>query len=153
MSCRKLVIDTNVFYTLIKESPYKDQYKICNELLGNILNCCYNKICYNKKINDEYRKFDRKTERRKFRTIYDKWYKKMMYYHKFEYVEPANISINIKDVDDHKFYQTAYNTDDKIFITSEEDLLEKKDEVFENHGINTLTIKDANKIVIIDGPD
>ncbi len=152
MTCRKIVIDTNVFYTLIKESPYKDKFGICRELLDNILNHCYNRVCRNTKINEEYKNFERKTERCKYRTYYNKWYGQMMQHHKFEWVELANINVNISHDDDHKFFQTAYNTNDKIVITQEEKLLEKRDEVFENHGINILTIEDANEVVAIDGP-
>ena len=76
----------------------------------------------------------------------------MMHNHKFEYVSPENINVDIDHVDDHKFYRTGCNTNDKIFITQEEKLLGKKDEIFETHGISTLTIEEANKIVIIDDP-
>lgn len=153
MACRKLVIDTNVFYTLIKESPYQDKYDICHELLENIKIYCTNRVCYNQKILDEYKKFERKTQRCKHRTFYNKWYSKMNQYHKFEYVQPENSNIDIDHDDDHKFYQTACNTNDKIFITQEEKLLEKKDEIFEKYGIYTLTIEEANKIVIINELD
>ena len=152
MTCRKLVIDTNVFYTLIQESPYKDKCEICYELLENILIHCYNKVCHNTKILEEYKKFERKTERCKYRTFYNKWKGQMIYNNKFEWVEPENIDVNIDHDDDHKFYQTAFNTSDKLFITQEEKLLEKRDEVFEHHRIKTMGVEDANRIVIIDGP-
>jgi len=91
-------------------------------------------------------------ERCKYRTFYNKWKGKMIYNNKFEYVELENINVNIDHDDDHKFYQTAFNTDDKLFITQEEKLLEKRDEVFEHLRIKTMNVEDANKIVIIDGP-
>ena len=151
MGCRKLVIDTNIFYTLIQESSYKDKYDVCYELLDNILNYCHNRVCRNNEIIEEYKKFERKTERCKYRTYYNKWFGQMMQKHKFEWVEPENIDLNIEDIDDHKFYQTAFNTRDKLFITQEDKLLEKRDEVFEHHRIKTLCVEDANKIVIIKG--
>ena len=76
----------------------------------------------------------------------------MIYNNKFEWVELENININIDHDDDHKFYQTAFNTNDKLFITLEEKLLEKRVEVFEYLRIKTMGVEDAKKIVIIDGP-
>lgn len=152
MSCRKIVIDTNLFYTQIKESSYKEKYDVCCEFLDNLRIHCYNKVCYNENIIQEYEKFNRKTKRSKYRTIYNTWYANMVNNGKFEYVEIIDITVNIDDVDDHKFYQTAYNTDDKIFITQEEKLLRKREEILKELGINTLTIEEANKIVIIDNP-
>ncbi len=152
MVFRKLVIDTNVFYSYIEESSYEDKYKTCQELLENIKKYCHNKVCYNAKILEEYKKFERLAKSRGKWRFYKNWKGVMTYNNKFKWVELANIKVIIKHNDDHRFYQTAYNTDDKIFITQEEKLLAKLNEVFEHNSIKTLGVEEANKIVIIEGP-
>ncbi len=152
MTFRRLVIDTNVFYSFIQESSYEDKYEACFELLENILKYCYNRVCHNTKILEEYKRFERIAKRCKNWTFYKNWKGKMTYNNKFKWVELANIKVNIRHDDDHKFYQTAFNTNDKIVITQEEKLLAKRNEVFGLLRIKTLGVEEANKMVIIEGP-
>lgn len=143
MSCYKLVIDTNIFYTFVELSSYPENYSDCISLLYNILNCCEFKICRNDEILKEFNRFKKAISKSKIWTYFEKWYTQMLHKQKFVLVQLATQikpKIHRKDI---KFYQTAYNTTDKIIITQEKELLAFKEEVYQKFGINTLTIQDA----------
>lgn len=151
MSCYKLVIDTNIFYTFVELSSYPENLFDCVSLLCNIINCCEFKICRNDEIFKEFDKFKKKISKGKNRNFFNKWLEKMYYKQKFVLVQLATQikpKIHKKDQKIHrkdiKFYQTAYNTTDKIIITQEKKLLALKEKVYQEFGINTLTIQDAN---------
>lgn len=148
MSCYKLVIDTNIFYTFVELSSYPENLFDCVSLLCNIINCCEFKICRNDEIFKEFDKFKKKISKGKNRNFFNKWIKQMFYKQKFEQVQLATHikpKIHRKDI---KFYQTACNTTDKIVITQEEKLLASKEEIHQKFGIHTLTIQDANDYIM-----
>lgn len=143
-----LVIDTNVFYTFIKESSYSDDYESCMSLLFNVLAFCEHKICMNDFINEEYNRFKKIAEKSPCSIYFNPWYKEMVKRHKFKTIHPyphIKPKIHRKDL---KFYQTAYNTIDKLLITCEQKHHNIKKDIYDNFNIEILTINEANDRII-----
>lgn len=148
MTLQELVIDTNIFYTFCGSSSYYENHTKCLTLLINILDCCKNIICQNDAIYEEFKNFDRRMLKEEFKKFFDFWFKEMNKKNKFKWVQLATyIEPDVRDSSDIKFYQTAYNTNSKIFITQESYLLSIKDEIFDELGILTLTVDEANEEV------
>ncbi len=147
MSNHYLVIDTNVFYTFIDKSSYREDHLRCIAFLFNILEFCENCICTNKLIKDQLDKFINSARESQYYPVFLAWYKEMNKKHKFKPIHPyphIEPDIHRKDL---VFYQTAFNTGDKVVITCEEKHHEKKDIIFKNHGITILKIHEANDLI------
>lgn len=143
----ELVIDANVYYTFIRESSYHDQYHSCLSFLSNILEFCENKICWNDPIKAEFKKFKEKAITSECRIYFKPWLKEMEKRGKFKIVHPyphINPKIHRKD---KVYYQTAYNTKNKIVITCEEKHFECKDDILNKFGIKIMKIKEANDLI------
>lgn len=148
MTGHKLVIDSNVYYTFIRESSYHEEYISCLSFLHNILEFCENKICINEFIREEFKKFKKIAEKSKCNIYFQPWLKEMHKRSKFKTIHPyphINPEIHRKD---KKYFQTAYNTNDKIVVTCEVKHLERKNEIFNEFGIKILKIKEANNLII-----
>lgn len=148
MSIQELVIYKNILYTLINESAYPENHSKCIAFLYNILECCKNKICRNELLDRDFIIFHQHLQSCKERIFFDKWFKEMNKRKKF--IDRQLKSIIIPDISDEllPYYQTAFNTQTKMLITQDPELLIKADEIFQDFGIQTLSIDKANLKVI-----
>ncbi|KKL87960.1 hypothetical protein LCGC14_1929480 [marine sediment metagenome] len=116
--------------------------------MWNILDCCKNKICQNNSIKEELDNFKKREIKNKYKKYFDDWYKEMIKRNKIAWIQlDTSIKPKIKDPADVKFYQTANNTKSKIFVTQESYLLSIKEKVYEEFGIRTITVEEANEVV------
>ena len=148
MSLQELVIDKNIFQLLINESEDPSTQLNCVNFMGNILECCKNVICSNDYIKQDFEIDESESKNSSFKKFYDKWLKEMKKRRKIiEKDIETEIGIDC-NIDDLKYYQTAFNTNDRIFVTQNHNFLDVKNEIFNEYGIRTLNIKEANKQVL-----
>jgi len=149
MSSRKIVIHTTALQNLIRILGTAYDHRKASVLMNNIVDCCYNKICYNTKILNAYKKFSNDNQYNSLREIYTEWMKDMNNVEKFKHVEIEEILFDVSK-EDKIFFQTACGTREKMIVTSDEQLLNKKEEFYKNYGIRLLNLEEANNLVKID---
>lgn len=149
MSSRKIVIHTTAFHNLIRISGTEYDHRKAAVLMHNIVDCCFNKVCYNTQILNVYDKFFESNRFNSLREFFTTWMTDMINVKKFRHTDIEKIPFDTNE-EDKIFFQTAYGTNEKVIITSDEQLLKKKEEYFNNHGIILLNLEEANDLVKID---
>lgn len=145
MPYHDLVLDTNVYYTFCGISDYKDLFDSAIHLMYGILDYCEHRICWNDGIAKEFEKLKRDMEYKKCnkKKDFEKLFSKIQYRQKIQFYQPYTpLCVGIHSRDE-VFYQTCYNTNDKVFITCEDKHLSEKERIKEEHGIIVMDIKDA----------
>ncbi len=146
MATQEIVVCNDIIKSLLEENA-KNQGEIIT-FLYNIKSCCKNKIVRNKEIDEYLKIIEEKVQTSILKTLYSKWFKEMMKNHKIINQNP-NINLKLEVPQDNLIcYQTSLNTCSKIYVTEKEDLLKNRENIYNDYGIKTLSISEANEKVI-----
>lgn len=148
MNFQEFVIYRNILNTLVNKSVYPENHFKCVVFLYNIVENCKNKICLNEVLDEDFKYFILNLENNNNRVFFDKWLKEMNKRNKFSNCE-LDSSINPEVPDEFlAYFQTAYNTNSKLLVTQDSNLLSNRSIILNDYGIQIINIDEANDLVI-----